>query len=816
MYNGIGLTTPRGSGTNGYVVRNLSHLRSRDGQQDMHKFDQAPPKHREPDAGILEHERLRKIEVRCLELQLELEENNIPEENIEAEVSKLREQLMASMTSVPTSGKNLKPNDTHGMALAKKTELDKMARALGTSSSYVEGDAFNREKQEELRRQRAVEREENDRRREELRQKRDEENKRRDAERREQDRLRRRREDQARRERESRMPPPPPPGRGRDDDARRSPPRDYSPRRRDRSPPRRRSPSPYSRRARYSRRSRSPRRDSRSPRRRDSRSPSPVRRASRSPSPKRDRDSRSASPPRRRRSPSPDSPRGRPESRSPSPKRARSKSADSAMSVSGDEQRGLSRPPTRSTMMRSIVTRNARSLFRTQARFASTKPCTTYTSITHPEDEASIPESVKAHLAELDKSIVNTYARPPFILQRGKGSWVWDTTGRKYLDFSAGIAVNALGHGDAELAKVAGEQAAILLHTSNAFHHEWAGNLASLIVGLTKRDGGLGFEAGSEGVAGGAKVFFSNSGTEANEGALKFARKVGKERWAQQTGKKWEESTKTRIACFANAFHGRSMGALSATTNPKYQAPFAPLVPGFDVGQYNDVAGIDSLVGQDTCAVLVEPVQGEGGVHGASQEFLRALRKRCDEVGAVLIFDEIQASKLWAHAAFPIDCHPDVVTMAKPLANGFPVGAILVRDNIAQAMTVGSHGTTFGGSPIATRLGHHVLSRLSQPEFITHVKTVAQQLDARLAALPGMFPSIIAGPARGRGLLRGVPFKNPDDPAKLVKLARERGVLLLTAGKDAVRLVPSLNIGSEEVDHAVDVIESCLHVLQQN
>ncbi|KAF8761540.1 Aminotransferase [Rhizoctonia solani] len=753
MYNGIGLTTPRGSGTNGYVVRNLSHIRSRDGQQDMHKFDQAPPKHREPDAGILEHERLRKIEVRCLELQLELEENNIPEENIEAEVSKLREQLMASMTSVPTSGKNLKPNDTHGMALAKKTELDKMARALGTSSSYVEGDAFNREKQEELRRQRAVEREENDRRREELRQKRDEENKRRDAERREQDRLRRRREDQARRERESRMPPPPPPGRGRDGDARRSPPRDYSPR------------------GLAIPEITSPRRDSRSPRRRDSRSPSPVRRASRSPSPKRDRDSRSASPPRRRRSPSPDSPRGRPESRSPSP---------NAPAPS------LSRPPTRSTMMRSIVTRNARSLFRTQARFASTK---------------------------LDKSIVNTYARPPFILQRGKGSWVWDTTGRKYLDFSAGIAVNALGHGDAELAKVAGEQAAILLHTSNAFHHEWAGNLASLIVGLTKRDGGLGFEAGSEGVAGGAKVFFSNSGTEANEGALKFARKVGKERWAQQTGKKWEESTKTRIACFANAFHGRSMGALSATTNPKYQAPFAPLVPGFDVGQYNDVAGIDSLVGQDTCAVLVEPVQGEGGVHGASQEFLRALRKRCDEVGAVAGCTLRQAL---GSCGLPIDCHPDVVTMAKPLANGFPVGAILVRDNIAQAMTVGSHGTTFGGSPIATRLGHHVLSRLSQPEFITHVKTVAQQLDARLAALPGMFPSIIAGPAvvvASCGVSRS--RTRMIQPSWLNLLANAGSCCSLLE-KMRVRLVPSLNIGSEEVDHAVDVIESCLHVLQQN
>lgn len=255
---------------------------------------------------------------------------------------------------------------------------------------------------------------------------------------------------------------------------------------------------------------------------------------------------------------------------------------------------------------------------------------------------------MKTRIAEIEKNIVNTYARPPFILKHGKGSWVWDTTERKYLDFSAGIAVNALGHGDAELAKVAGEQAATLLHTSNAFHNEWVGELASLIVRLTKRDGGLGFEAGTGEAAGGAKVFFSNSGTEANEGALKFARKIGKERWAQaESGRNWEDSPKIRIACFANAFHGRSMGALSATTNPKYQAPFAPLVPGFDVGQYNDISGIQALVGHDTCAVIVEPVQGEGGVHGANEDFLRALRKRCDEVGAVLIFDEIQVGNIF-------------------------------------------------------------------------------------------------------------------------------------------------------------------------
>jgi serine/arginine repetitive matrix protein 2 len=354
------------SGTNGYVVRNLSHMRPRDSQQDMHKFDQGPPKHREPDEGILEHERLRKIEVRCFELQLELEDNkcvntvsnigvlaqnlllvSIPEEDIEREVSKLRADLTASSAGAPTSAKNLKASDTHGLAAAKKEELSKMARALGTSANYVEGDAFNREKQDELRRQRAVEREENDRHREETRLKHEEDSKRCEVERKERDRLRRRKEDQERKEREARVPPPPS-DRGRDDGShyRRSPPpRDYSPRRRDRSPPRRRSPSPYSRRSYPSRRSRSPpprRRAERSPSRERS-PPSPPRRSARSPSPRRARDSRSASPPRRRRSSSPmrdasPPPRSRRDTKSPSPKRrARSKSSQSAMSVSGSE-----------------------------------------------------------------------------------------------------------------------------------------------------------------------------------------------------------------------------------------------------------------------------------------------------------------------------------------------------------------------------------------------------------------------------------------------------------------------------------------------
>lgn len=189
------------------------------------------------------------------------------------------------------------------------------------------------------------------------------------------------------------------------------------------------------------------------------------------------------------------------------------------------------------------------------------------------------------------------------------------------------------------------EQAGKILHTSNVYHNEWAPKLAQLLVTLTRAQGGLGFTPGTDtSGSGGAKVFFANSGTEANEGALKIGRKVGKDRWAAANGKSWDDPscTKTRIACFENSFHGRSMGALSVTSNPKYQKPFTPLIPGVDVGRMNDMAQLQTLVNEDTCVVIVEPIQGEGGINDAQEDWLRALRKRCDEVGAVLIFDEIQ------------------------------------------------------------------------------------------------------------------------------------------------------------------------------
>ncbi|KAJ2798550.1 acetylornithine aminotransferase, partial [Coemansia helicoidea] len=325
--------------------------------------------------------------------------------------------------------------------------------------------------------------------------------------------------------------------------------------------------------------------------------------------------------------------------------------------------------------------------------------------------------------------IVDTYVRPPIVLSHGKGSYVYDTAGREYLDFTAGIAVTALGHSHPDVAAAISDQATKLVHCSNLYHNEWAPQLARRLVEATA----AAYPQGTQGIyAGPARVFFSNSGTEANEGALKFARKHGKHvaaagvlgRGASEA-LRVDPNLKHGIVSFTGGFHGRSMGALSVTATPKYQAPFTPLIPGVQTAKFNRTEEVGAFVDERTCAVIVEPIQGEGGVHVAQPEFLRALRRRCDQVGALLIYDEIQcglgrSGSLWAHQRYPDDCSPDIVTMAKPLANGVPIGAVLVSDKVAGLIKPGDHGTTFGGNPLACRAGCVVLEHITQPEFLEH------------------------------------------------------------------------------------------------
>jgi acetylornithine aminotransferase len=301
-----------------------------------------------------------------------------------------------------------------------------------------------------------------------------------------------------------------------------------------------------------------------------------------------------------------------------------------------------------------------------------------------------------------------------------------------------------------------------------------------------------------------SSVFVCNSGSEANEAAIKFARKAGKV--VDPSGDKYE------IVSFANAFHGRTMGSLSATHNPKYQKPFSPMVPGFKVGDYNDVAGINSLVTEKTCGVIVEPIQGEGGVQVGNEEFLIALAKRCREVGAVLIYDEIQSGlsrtgTFWAHGNLPAEAHPDILTTAKALGNGFPIGAVLVTQAVSDKISVGDHGTTFGGNPLACRVAHHIVSRLSDAELLKSVDAKSKVFRGRFEKLQQRFPELITE-VRGRGLILGLQLTQ--DPTPIVKAARERGLLVITAGTNTLRFLPSLTITEEEIAQGLDILEEAI------
>ncbi|KAK9366685.1 pyridoxal phosphate-dependent transferase [Lipomyces kononenkoae] len=394
---------------------------------------------------------------------------------------------------------------------------------------------------------------------------------------------------------------------------------------------------------------------------------------------------------------------------------------------------------------------------------------------------------------EYEPYCLTTYARPGLILSHGKGCHIWDVEGQKYLDFTAGIAVNALGHGDEELAKIYYEQSLKMIHTSNLYYNEWTGPLCKLLIERT---------LATKGMQSASRVFIANSGTEANEAALKFARKYGK---LSPGG----AQDKYEVVSFYNSFHGRTMGSLSATPNPKYQKPFGPMVPGFKYATYNDIDGLD-IITKNTCAVIIEPIQGEGGVNFATPEFMTAVRKKCDQVDAVLIFDEIQSGLgrsgyLWAHEAFPAEAQPDILTMAKALGNGIPIGAAMVSERIAEAIKIGDHGTTFGGNPLATRVAHYVVDKLSTPTFLDQVKHKGEIFRSGLERLKEKYASVITE-IRGTGLIWGIQLNR--DPNPIVDAARLRGLLVITAGNNTVRIVPPLVVTEQEILEGIEILNS--------
>lgn len=393
---------------------------------------------------------------------------------------------------------------------------------------------------------------------------------------------------------------------------------------------------------------------------------------------------------------------------------------------------------------------------------------------------------------ELMDALLANYNRAPVTFVRGEGCYLFDDQGRRYLDFIAGIAVCALGHSHPWIAAAVAEQARTLVHVSNLYYHEPAGALAQELVDRS----GL------------ARAFFCNSGTEANEAAIKLARK--------RAFRKDEKDRVTILAC-TGSFHGRTYGALAATDNAKYQEGFGPMPAGFAFTPFNDITALEKNLDERVAAFIVEPVQGESGVHPATPEFLAAARRLCDQRGALLIFDEIQCGMgrlgpLFAFQRFEVV--PDVVTMAKALANGLPIGAMLVAECAIDVLRPGDHGSTFGGSPIpcAAALAH--LRVRDAIDLASYVAVREVQLMARLTDLALTFPKVITR-MRGMGLLAALQLDARYPAGDVVTLLREAGVLVGSAGGNSLRFAPPLVIGEEGIDEAYDALYEVLAKLDE-
>jgi acetylornithine/N-succinyldiaminopimelate aminotransferase len=380
--------------------------------------------------------------------------------------------------------------------------------------------------------------------------------------------------------------------------------------------------------------------------------------------------------------------------------------------------------------------------------------------------------------------ILQTYQRPDFVLDHGEGVYLFDTEGRRYLDCVAGIAVNALGYGDKDVARAIAEQASGLIHTSNLYHTRPAGELARLLVEHSFAD----------------RVFLGNSGAEAIEGAIKFARKYAREHHGEG---------KTTIVAFSGSFHGRTMGAVALTHREKYRQPFMPVMPDVRFVPFNDLQAAEAAIADDVCAVIVEPIQGEGGLSVATAEFLRGLRARADAVGALLILDEIQCGMgrtgtLWAYE--PYGVRPDIMTVAKPLGGGLPIGAILVTQAVADTLHAGEHGTTFGGGPLVAGVARVVLEKIADPPFLAHVREVGDYFDEALHDFAASNSQVIE--LRGRGLMRGIQI---DGSAAAVREAgHAAGILMATAGDDVLRLLPPLIFERQHVDETIEKLGRAL------
>ena len=397
----------------------------------------------------------------------------------------------------------------------------------------------------------------------------------------------------------------------------------------------------------------------------------------------------------------------------------------------------------------------------------------------------SIDMTMKNYIEEAEAALLHTYNRYQIVLDRGEGVWLYDTEGKKYLDFMSGIAVFALGYGNEAYNNAVKDQVDKLIHTSNYFYNVPAINAAKKMKAASGMD----------------RVFFTNSGAEAVEGALKAAVKYAYLK---------DGSHDHEIIAMNHSFHGRTMGALSVTGNPKYREAFQPLACNVKFADFNDFDSVLALVNDKTCAIIMETVQGEGGIYPADQKFLEKVRTLCDEKDILLILDEIQCGmgrtgKMFAWQHYGVK--PDIMTMAKALTCGIPGGAFAMTEKVAQnSLVAGDHGTTYGGNPLAAAATDKVFDLYAEYDIISHVNEIAPYLEEKLDELAGKFDCIET--RRGMGLMQGLVFNKP--VGDIIKKAMDKGLILINAGANIIRFVPALVITRQNVDDMIAILESSI------
>lgn len=391
---------------------------------------------------------------------------------------------------------------------------------------------------------------------------------------------------------------------------------------------------------------------------------------------------------------------------------------------------------------------------------------------------------VNSKIQAAEENLIHVYNRFPIALDHGEGMYLYDTEGKEYLDFAAGFAVSGLGYDNKELNQALKDQIDKLYHTSNLYFHESCGEAAKELNRISGMD----------------RVFFTNSGGEANEGALKAARRYA---YTKKTGR-------YEFIAMQNSFHGRSFGAVSVTGHDSYREPFEPVVPGVRFAEFNDLDSVKALVNDKTCAIILETIQGEGGINAATEEFMQGIRKICDDNGILMICDEVQCGMGRSGAWFAwqqMGITPDIMTMAKAIGSGVPVGAFAMTKEVADnSLVPGDHGTTYGGNPLCCAAVSKTIEIFEKEHMLDHVNEIAPYLTQKLQEIVDTCDAAVK--VKGRGLIQGLQITKPI--GEVTAKALEEGLLIIGAGTDVIRMIPPLVIGKEQVDEMAEILKKAL------